>query len=105
MAITKREDVNPKEGTNKYGDVQFADAKNKKYPIDTEAHIRAAWNYINKPKNAGKYESDEVSQIKAKIVAAWKSKIDKAGPPSAKTASFDQISQSVNESEFVACDE
>jgi hypothetical protein len=81
--ITKREDVNPKEGENKYGDVKFADEKNKKYPIDTEAHIRAAWNYINKAKNAAKYSSEEVAAIKRKIVAAWKSKIDKEGPPSA----------------------
>ncbi len=47
--VVAREDVKPEEGKNKYGDVEFADAENKKYPI----------------------------------VAAWKKKIDKAGPPSA----------------------
>jgi len=81
--ISKREDVSPKEGEHKYGDVKFADEKNKKYPIDTEAHIRAAWNYINKGKNAAKYSAEEVAAIKRKIVAAWKDKIDKEGPPSA----------------------
>jgi phage head maturation protease len=81
--VADREDVNPKEGESKYGDVAFADAKNKKYPIDTEAHIRAAWNYINKPKNAGKYSAEDVKAIKAKIVTAWKKKIDPEGPPSA----------------------
>lgn len=86
-AISKRPDVNPKEGKKKYGDVAFADAKNKKYPIDTEEHIRAAWNYINKPKNAGKYSSSEVATIKRKIIAAWKKKIDPAGPPSASKKS------------------
>lgn len=40
-------------------------------------------SYINKPKNSGKYTSEQVSHIKSKIVAAWKSKIDKDGPPSA----------------------
>ena len=84
-AISKREDVNPKEGTNKYGNVSFADEKNKKYPIDTVEHIRAAWNYINKEGNSGKYSSDEIATIKRKIVAAWKDKIDKEGPPSAKS--------------------
>ena len=82
--ISKREDVNPKEGVSQYGDVQFADEKNKKYPIDTEEHIRAAWNYINKEGNAGKYDPDEVATIKRKIIAAWKEKIDKDGPPSAE---------------------
>ena len=82
-AIEKREDVSPEEGKGKYGDVDFADEKNKKYPIDTEAHIRAAWNYINKRANAAEYSADDADSIKRKIVAAWKRKIDKDGPPSA----------------------
>lgn len=85
--VAAREDVNPKEGKDKYGDVDFADEKNKKYPIDTAAHIKAAWNYINKSKNAKKYSTDDVATMKKKIVAAWKDKIDKDGPPSAKEAS------------------
>jgi len=82
-AIEKREDVSPESGKSKYGDVDFADEKNKKYPIDTEDHIRAAWNYINKRANAAKYSADDVASIKRKIVSAWKKKIDKEGPPSA----------------------
>lgn len=66
-----------------YGDVEYADPANGKYPIDTAKHIRAAWSYINMPKNQKDYTSAEVSKIKAKIVAAWKDKIDKDGPPSA----------------------
>lgn len=81
--IAERDDTSAKEGENKYGDVRFADEKNKKYPIDTAAHIRAAWNYINKPHNAGKYSSEDADTIKSHIVAAWKEKIDSAGPPSA----------------------
>ena len=34
LFIAKRTDANPKEGEGKYGNVEFADAKNKKYPID-----------------------------------------------------------------------
>jgi HK97 family phage prohead protease/HK97 family phage major capsid protein len=71
-----------------YGDVEYADPGyqsdgKKRYPIDTEDHIRAAWSYINKPKNQEPYTADQVSKIKARIVAAWKKKIDAAGPPSA----------------------
>lgn len=74
----------PKEGTDKYGDVAFADEKNKKYPIDTEEHIRAAWNYIHKKKNAAEYSAEDLSAVKAKIVAAWKDKIDPEGPPASQ---------------------
>lgn len=87
LKIAEREDVSDadkKRAKEEYGDVKFADEKNKKYPIDTDAHIRAAWNYINKEKNSSKYSSEEVKAIKAKIVSAWKAKIDKEGPPSAE---------------------
>lgn len=84
--IGKRDDVNPKAGVSQYGNVAFADEKNKKYPIDTEEHIRAAYTYINHPDAAAKYSADEVKTIKAKIVSAWKKTIDPAGPPSAGKA-------------------
>lgn len=85
-AIGKRKDINPKDGIASYGNITFADQKNKKYPIDTEEHIRAAWTYISQEKNAAKYEADEVTAIKKRIVAAWKKLIDKAGPPSTASA-------------------
>lgn len=72
-------------GEKKYGDVKFADPENSKYPIDTPEHIRAAWNYIHKRKNAGEYSGDKVAEIKRRIVSAWKSKIDKDGPPEANS--------------------
>ena len=68
--IEKRKDVSPKEGEHKYGDVKFADEKNKKYPIDTEEHIRAAWSYINHKDNAAKYDKDDVENIKRQIERA-----------------------------------
>lgn len=68
----RREGVNPKAGEKKYGDVKFADSVNNKYPIDTEDHVRAAWSYINMPKNAAKYTPSEVSAIKSRIKAAAK---------------------------------
>jgi hypothetical protein len=72
MRIDRREDVNPEEGERKYGDVEFADPTNKKYPIDNEKHIRAAWSYINHEDNAAKYDKDEVTQIKNRIKRAAK---------------------------------
>ena len=68
--IDRREDVNPKEGEREYGDVQFADPTNNKYPIDTEEHVRAAWSYINHKDNAAKYDADEVKTIKNRIKRA-----------------------------------
>lgn len=60
-----------------YGDVKYADPKNGKYPIDTEEHIRAAWSYINMPKNAAKYPLNGVTlaEVKGRIKAA----MDKLG--------------------------
>ena len=57
-----------------YGDVTYADPKNGKYPIDTEAHCRAAWAYVNMPKNAAMYPMNGVtlSEVKDRIKAALK---------------------------------
>lgn len=56
-----------------YGDVKYADPGyrgRKRYPIDTTKHIRAAWAYINMPKNAAKYSAEQLKAIKAKIKKA-----------------------------------
>jgi hypothetical protein len=79
----KRKDVTPadkKAAEKEYGKVAYADETNKKYPIDTEEHIRAAWNYIHQARNAGKYP-DGGKAIKGKIVSAWKRVIG-GEPPS-----------------------
>jgi hypothetical protein len=70
--IERREDVSPQEGEREYGDVTFADPVNKKYPLDTDKHIRAAWSYINHKDNAAKYDRDEVETIKKRIMKAAK---------------------------------
>jgi hypothetical protein len=74
------------EGNDKkpYSDVEYPDPKNGKYPIDAQAHIRAAWSYINMPKNQKGYISSELAAIKAKFVAARKKRVDPEGPPSAQ---------------------
>jgi phage head maturation protease len=78
----------PGDGSNPYSDVAYADPgyqedRNKRYPIDTEEHIRAAWSYINHPKNATRYSADNLKRVKNRIIRAWKKKIDKEGPPTA----------------------
>ena len=65
--IDRREDVNPKDGLREYGNVEFADPVNHKYPIDAAEHVRAAWSYINHKDNAAKYDPDEVKVIKERI--------------------------------------
>lgn len=68
--IERRENVNPERGEHEYGDVEFADPTNNKYPIDTPEHVRAAWSYINHPRNADKYDADDVKSIKERIKRA-----------------------------------
>ncbi len=65
--IHRRPDTDPKEGVRKYGKVKFADPTNRKYPIDSPGHIKAAWAYIHQPENAGKYNPGEVRTIKIHI--------------------------------------
>ena len=68
--IKRRKDVKPEGGEHEYGDVKFADSVNKKYPVDTPEHVRAAWSYINHAGNAGKYSKNEVETIKRRIKKA-----------------------------------
>lgn len=69
-----------------YADPGYQPDGKKRYPIDTQAHVRAAWTFINRNRNADKYTPDQLAKVKARIVAAWKEMIDKAGPPSADKA-------------------
>src|SRR5581483_660923 len=70
LRVAKRDDTSPAEGERKYGDVTFADEKNKKYPIDTEEHVRAALSYWGKPENRAKYSPEDQKTITARIHAA-----------------------------------
>lgn len=60
-----------------YGDVPYADPGyqadgQKRYPIDTEEHVKAALSYIGKSSNASKYSSADLAKVRAKIHAAAK---------------------------------
>lgn len=73
-------------GDSDYADPGFQADGQKRYPLDDERHIRAAWAFIHMPGNAARYTAEEVDKIKARIVAAWKAKIDPSGPPAAKAS-------------------
>jgi len=57
---------------SEYGDVEYADPKNHKYPINSEERVRGAWSYINMPKNQKGYSPEEVARIKSKIRSKFK---------------------------------
>lgn len=72
MDIEKREDVSPKPGKQKYGEVEFADPKNKKYPLDTPDHVRSAASYWGRPDNRSPYSKEDQTTISKRIEAAKK---------------------------------
>jgi hypothetical protein len=72
--IRRRTDSKPSQGLRKYGDTEFADATNKKYPIDTPGRIKAAWAYVHQPSNAAKYTAAERRIIQSRIKKAAKTR-------------------------------
>lgn len=55
-----------------YGDVDYADPGYQedgvyRYPLDTEKHVKAAWSYINMPKNQKFYSKEQLDKIMDKI--------------------------------------
>ena len=68
--IEKREDVSAKSGVTEYGKVKFADPKNKKYPIDTPEHVRAALSYWGRARNQNKYSEEDKATIQRRLEAA-----------------------------------
>jgi len=74
--IESLEEINEADSTP-YGDVAYADPgyqadKKKRYPINTEAHVRAAWSYINQGNNASQYSAAQLKRIKGRIKSAAK---------------------------------
>jgi HK97 family phage major capsid protein/HK97 family phage prohead protease len=67
----------PGDGSKPYGNVEYADPGyqadgKKRYPLDTDEHVTAAWGYINQKDNAAKYSSGDLAKVKGKIKAAMK---------------------------------
>jgi hypothetical protein len=59
-------------GSVTYADPGYQDDKVKRYPVDTAAHVRSAWSYINSSKNASKYDAGQLKRIKSRIISAAK---------------------------------
>lgn len=55
-----------------YADPGYQKDGVKRYPLDTAAHIRAAYSYFSMPKNAAKYTAAQAKRIKGRIRAAMK---------------------------------
>jgi len=73
---------NPKEpyGANaNYADPGYQKDKKKRYPLDTEQHVKSAWAYINVEANADKYTSAQLGRIKGKIKSAAKKYVIQIG--------------------------
>lgn len=71
----KRKDVSEadkKHAEKEYGDVTYADETNKKYPIDTKEHAKAALSYWGMAKNRGKYSPEDQKKIGGRIRSAAK---------------------------------
>ncbi|MHB8284427.1 MAG: DUF6582 domain-containing protein [Caulobacteraceae bacterium] len=64
-------------------DPTYADPANHKYPLDTPQRIRAAWAAVTHPDHQAAYDAQTLAEIEARIAAAWRAKIDPAGPPAA----------------------
>jgi HK97 family phage prohead protease len=76
-----------KSGDGAYADPGYQADGKKRFALDSQDDIRAAFNSINKSERQEAYTTEQVKRIKARIVAAWKDKIDPAGPPSAEDKS------------------
>ncbi len=71
MASNAKEPYGPASQVH-YADPGYQKDGKKRYPLDTEAHCRAAWSYINMPKNASQYSAEHLAAIKGRIKAALK---------------------------------
>lgn len=70
--LTAKKSDKEKSHYSEYGDVDYADKKNSKYPVNTKSRCISAWRYINMPKNQKGYTSSEVATIKSNIKKAAK---------------------------------
>lgn len=57
---------------SKYADPGYQKDGRKRYALDNEKEVRAAWSYINQAKNAAKYQPDQLKRVKARIKRAMK---------------------------------
>jgi phage I-like protein len=57
---------------SKYADPGYQKDGRKRYALDNEKEVRAAWSYINQARNAAKYDPADLARVKARIKRAMK---------------------------------
>ncbi len=67
----------PGDGSKPFGGVAYADPgyqadKQKRYPVDTKAHVKAALAYLAQKSNAAKYTAAQLKRVMGRIRAAAK---------------------------------
>lgn len=60
----------PQTKAQKYADPGYQDDKSPRYALDTMKQAKAAWSYINMPKNAADYTAAQLKRVKARIIKA-----------------------------------
>ena len=70
IRAASKEDAKGPHGDVVYADPGYQEDGKKRYPLDTEKHVRAAWSYINQAKNQKPYTPEQLAKIKSKIKAA-----------------------------------
>ena len=88
---------------------KYADPTNFKYPLDTEAHVRAALSYFSKSKNRSGYSSQEQKFMWKRIIAAAKKYDIELGDDVKKhgeklgeaDSSFQEVNREMDEKEIV----
>jgi HK97 family phage prohead protease len=80
-----------------FADPGFQADGRKRYPLDSEPHIRAAWRFILQEANRAPYTKEQLDHIEARITAAWKAKIDPGGPSAASDGDAAKLAKSLAE--------
>jgi hypothetical protein len=61
--------------SREYADPGFQKDKKPRYPLDTEANIKASWAFVHMPKNVSKYSTGNLATIRQAVNKAWHAKI------------------------------
>ncbi|MGH2897012.1 MAG: DUF6582 domain-containing protein [Solirubrobacteraceae bacterium] len=71
-ALKSGKDAAPQTKAKSYADPGYQDDGAKRYALDTRSQVKAAWSYINMPKNAKLYTAGQLAKVKGRIKAAAK---------------------------------
>ncbi|HEX8681834.1 MAG TPA: DUF6582 domain-containing protein [Ardenticatenaceae bacterium] len=79
--IRQLEGVDPQKGVNDYGNVEFADPVNHRFPIDTPERTRQSYRLFDmEAKSSPNYDAAESELILSRILAAARAQGVSIGP-------------------------